>query len=686
MNRFLDILCAYNNRLHDEDYITSWLIGAIADGEPKEQLKIELQEARKSEWISNIIYQELDDILQSDQDLTLVKMPRDRAVDLPPDDKTVIADSTQKLNSISNDDETKISPKSFQGLTSERESSGGEASEEHESEKKASVLPSDISEDVTVVYGATHNLRNNQADNDATIIKPRKQSLENDPSFAPTEVVSNKFAVSHDDSSLQTSPTSFQSSSPSSHPNFSTRPEKKSPPQSAHAALEIGAIIKDRFILEEKIGRGGMGTVYKARDLRKVEMLDSNPYVAIKFLNDELRDSEDALFALQREAKKSQTLAHPNIVTVHDFDRDGDLAFLSMEFLEGKTLEHIIADGFYDKADHQKIIGIIDKIARGLAYAHQEGFVHADLKPSNVFLTDDGHIKILDFGIAQAVRKTAGITAKQGSGYQSANDYTRFDLSSLGAITPTFASLEMLDGQSPVPADDIYSLGCVAYGLLTGKHPYVDHKGKKLTAADAFKLQREVKTIPELSRRHMQAMRKSLQFHRKDRFENAGELIDAIKPPTKLRRWMSIALIVLSVTAVLSWWFAVSQTTAVINLDDLPPSMANIKSTIELGDDSLTAGDVDQAHKLYSQAWEAFLDLNNVDTRDQYNMKVITDRRIDRITDLLLSDIDDASTDKFRLIQLQLALEFLLKGELGTRDDDIKEGLITIYGRLNDLE
>ncbi|MGI1679497.1 MAG: serine/threonine protein kinase [Cellvibrionaceae bacterium] len=669
MNRFLDILCAYNNRLHDEEYITAWLVGAIADGEPKEQLQKELKEARSSEWISNIIYQELDEILNSDQDLTLVKFSKKNekstnalSIDKITSKKENIKDSTSKKTTSR--DETKITrhvirkPQSIVDRTLSKDQIN------------------DNTDDDTIVYN-THKTQ--IIDDDITVIKPRKNPNNTqiiDSSFAPTEIVSNKLEVNTYESSIGTH--SISRHTINGHTNTSYKNQRSA------AALKIGAIIKDRFILEEKVGRGGMGTVYKARDLRKVEMLDSNPYVAIKFLNDELRDSEDALFALQREAKKSQTLAHPNIVTVHDFDRDGDLAFISMEFLEGKTIEHIISDGFYDKADHQKIMSIIEKISRGLAYAHQEGFVHADLKPSNIFLTDDGHIKILDFGIAQAVRKTT--TAKNGSNYQSNNDYTQFDLSSLGAITPTFASLEMLDGQSPVPADDIYSLGCVAYALLTGKHPYLDKDREKLTAQMAFKQQREVKSIPELSRRHMQAMRKTLQFHRADRFENAGELIDAIKPPTKLRRWMIITLAVLSITAVLSWWFAVSQTTAVINLDDLPSSMSQIKSTIELGDDSLEAGDVDQAHKLYSQAWESFLDINNVDTRDQYKMKVITDRRIDRITDILLDDIDSKSTDKFRLMQLQLALEFLQKGDLGTRDEDIKKGLIEIYSRLNDLD
>src|SRR6185312_12459404 len=106
--------------------------------------------------------------------------------------------------------------------------------------------------------------------------------------------------------------------------------------------LGAGSVVKDRFVLEEELGRGGMGIVFKARDLRKEEAQDRNPYVALKVLNEEFKRHPESLKALQRESRKAQHLAHPNVVTVYDFDRDGANVFMVMELLEGRSLDRLI--------------------------------------------------------------------------------------------------------------------------------------------------------------------------------------------------------------------------------------------------------------------------------------------------------------------------------------------------------
>ena len=218
-------------------------------------------------------------------------------------------------------------------------------------------------------------------------------------------------------------------------------------------------VLNDRFVLGPIIGKGGMGVVYKARDLRKMEVNDKDDVVAIKVLSSELRDLPKYLIALQREAKKAQILAHPNIVTVYDFDRDGDIAYMTMEYLDGIPLSKIIEA--HAPLPRKEAVRIIRNIVHGLAYAHKHKIVHSDLKPSNIFLLKNGAIKILDFGIARAFQTHD----------EKSSHITTLNLA-LNAFTPAYASCEIIDNIPPTPKDDIYALGCVAHELLTRKHPY----------------------------------------------------------------------------------------------------------------------------------------------------------------------------------------------------------------------
>ena len=116
-------------------------------------------------------------------------------------------------------------------------------------------------------------------------------------------------------------------------------------------------VLKSRFVLDEKLGSGGMGTVYRAKDLRKVEARDRFPYVAIKVLNSDVREHPEAFIALEREASKSQQLSHPNIVSIFDFDKDGNLPFITMELLQGRELAdllHAYPNGLPEKLDFNK--------------------------------------------------------------------------------------------------------------------------------------------------------------------------------------------------------------------------------------------------------------------------------------------------------------------------------------------
>lgn len=276
------------------------------------------------------------------------------------------------------------------------------------------------------------------------------------------------------------------------------------------ASMGPGSVLKGRFVLENVVGRGGMGVVFRARDLRKEEAQDRDPFVAIKILNDEFRRHPESLKALQRESRKAQNLAHPNIATVFDFDRDGGTVYMQMEFLEGDSLDKLIKKPSFEGLPFSDAYPFIEGLGRALAYAHGKGIVHSDFKPGNCFLTTSGVIKVFDFGIARAAK----LPGKQQG------DVTRFDPGTLGALTPAYASCEMIEGLEPDPRDDVYALGCVAYELLTGRHPF-----NKQSAVDA----RDAKLVPapikNLRRSRFRALQKALAFRREQRSATVDDFL-----------------------------------------------------------------------------------------------------------------------------------------------------------------
>ena len=274
-------------------------------------------------------------------------------------------------------------------------------------------------------------------------------------------------------------------------------------------------VLKQRFVLEEKLGSGGMGTVFRAKDLRKVEARDRQPYLAIKVLNNDFREHPEAFIALQREAAKSQTLSHPNIVSIFDFDKDADVPFITMELLEGQELAQLIRS--YPNGLPEAVAWpVIRGICAGLRHAHAAGIVHADFKPGNVFVAPDNSAKILDFGIARAVQMT-----------ETHGEDTLFDPARLAALTPAYASREMLAGDNPEERDDLYSLGIVVYLMLSGHHPY-----GRLSAEEAAREGLKPEKPKGLSRRQWQVIRRCLSFNRQDRPEDMAEVERLLLTPS----------------------------------------------------------------------------------------------------------------------------------------------------------
>ena len=224
------------------------------------------------------------------------------------------------------------------------------------------------------------------------------------------------------------------------------------PPEILREGTRLG-----RYSIRSFLDHGGMGQVYRARDTR----LERD--VAIKVLPSHLSTSSDALARFEREARAVASLSHPAILAIYDVGGDGSLSYAVMELLEGETLRERIGRGVVDWQTAARI-GIA--VADGLSAAHTQGIVHRDIKPSNIFLTDDGAVKILDFGLA---RVTGGL---DGEPYSDAPTLPLLTVAGTLVGTAGYLSPEQLRGQVTDARSDLFSLGCVLYEMVTGHGPF----------------------------------------------------------------------------------------------------------------------------------------------------------------------------------------------------------------------
>ncbi len=300
------------------------------------------------------------------------------------------------------------------------------------------------------------------------------------------------------------------------------------------------------YRIVKKIGSGGMGEVYSARDTR----LDRD--VAIKVLPPRFAADPERLERFEREAKATAAMSHPNILSVHDVGTHEGLPYIVEELLKGVSLKTRIGQGAIPVYE---TVEIAKQIARGLAAAHEKGIIHRDLKPSNVIVTTGGHVKILDFGLAKLVE----VMQPAGEDTLSLATETGRALGTAGYMSPEQVRAQTVDHRS-----DIFSFGCLLYEMATGQRAFV---GDNLLSTTAAILEREPrppseiveKMPPELER----IILKCLEKDRTQRFQSAVELQQRLESGEVIgfasgrrkKKWAGWALVVLlAVVAVLFFY------------------------------------------------------------------------------------------------------------------------------------
>ena len=310
-----------------------------------------------------------------------------------------------------------------------------------------------------------------------------------------------------------------------------------------------------RYEILALLGAGGMGEVYRAIHL-KLER-----EVAIKVLPGDLEADPERLRRFEREARAASALNHPNIVTIHDIDEHEGRHYIAMELIEGRTLREILEEG---ELPLPQIVSLTRQIAEGLAKAHGAGIIHRDLKPENVMVTDDGLVKILDFGLAKLVPRDADL----GSESPTMTQTTKYGVL-LGTVP--YMSPEQAAGRPGDQLSDQFSFGVLLYEMLCGQRPFQGTSAATVLSAILRDTPVEPRKLrPGTPKELASVVGRCLEKEPQNRFESSAELSDALVRYGDLTqvstgrtgltvRWRAAATLVVvlvMIAAVVSWlWF-----------------------------------------------------------------------------------------------------------------------------------
>src|SRR5258708_3150156 len=302
--------------------------------------------------------------------------------------------------------------------------------------------------------------------------------------------------------------TSTSVTAPAATPPGTTSPASRPAAREVRREVAVRDVLRGRYRIRGVFGHGGMGTVFDAVDEYRLDLATSGQRIAIKVLHTAVTQRDELLAELQREFQHLQLLSHPNIVRVHEFDRDGDNAFFTMESLVGALLSQVMGARTAVPLPRPYALAVMREVGAALAHAHARGVVHGDINPQNIFITNDGELRVLDFGASHKLLRNAGLSQRAP------------------VATPGYASCQLLEGRHPDARDDLFAFACVAYLLFSGQHPF-----PSFTAVEPRAQRVRPPRPPGLTARQWQVLREGLRWERDRRPADVQKWLERLRLP-----------------------------------------------------------------------------------------------------------------------------------------------------------